>query len=269
MLARERFDIILKALIEKNTIKVSDVMKLCSVSHETARRDLESLQEHGYARRVHGGAVLIPHRIPDETVLLPARSRESNYRAEHLALAQAAAKVIQPGDSVYIDHGTTMTHLAQCMHNMQDLIVLTPSLHAIHALSESKNKTISLGGELLSNESLFVGTLTQTAFTKFYVDKAFISCAGLQIEKGYLTDYETHGLSRQLIREHATKLYLVVTSEKIGVNAFFDVFPLDGIDTIVVDQNIRQEDIELLQGKGIELIIVPFEQIAPKNEDLK
>ena len=58
MLAQERYDLIARVLTEKNSIKVSEVMKLCNISHETARRDLEALQEQGLAKRVHGGAVI-------------------------------------------------------------------------------------------------------------------------------------------------------------------------------------------------------------------
>ena len=103
MLAQERCDLIARVLLEKGTIKVSEVMQLCKVSHETARRDLETLQENGLAKRVHGGAVLIPQDDIPSPIHGATPKFRRQFHAGNLAVAQAAAKLqLQPGQGLQL-----------------------------------------------------------------------------------------------------------------------------------------------------------------------
>jgi len=241
----------------KNTVKVSEIMELCGVSHETARRDLEVLQENGFARRVHGGAVLIPQNLSDNGHF-NARTDRKKLHAENLAVAATAAKLINSGDTVFLDAGTTMGHLAENLRNVADLSILTPSMYVINALEGTKSKVICLGGILSIEEQCFIGVVTHTTLSQFYVDKAFLSCAGLRLQNDVLTDYDTDGISRKLIRERATEMILVMNSDKLHNQAFVEVFSLSGIDTLVVDAHISPEDANTIRDKGINLIIAPL-----------
>ena len=95
-------------------------------------------------------------------------------------------------------------------------------------------------------------------FSELNVDIAFISCAGLDLQQGYITDYDDLGLSRFLIRNHAEKLVLVINSEKLHSRAFSNVFPLAQVDAIVIDERLSLEDEETLRGLGPEIIIAPM-----------
>ena len=269
LLAQERYDTILRILIEKNTIKVSEIMEVCGVSHETARRDLEVLQENGFAKRVHGGAVLIPQNLPDNGMRFNARSIRKKLHTENLAVAATAAKLINSGDTVFLDAGTTMGYLAENLQNATDLSILTPSIYVINALGGMKNKVICLGGVLSSEEQCFIGIITHTTLSSFYIDKAFISCAGLRLENDALTDYDIDGISRKLIRERAAEMILVMNSDKLHNRAFVEVFSLSGIDTLVVDAHICSEDADAIRQKGINLIIAPLISDQDNSEGIE
>ena len=265
LLAQERYNAILRALIENNTIKVSQVMALCGVSHETARRDLEVLQENGVAKRVHGGAMLLPQSVSGNGVSFQIKDLPHKSQAENVVVARAAAQMIRPGDTIFLDNGRTMQHLAEAIRDVSDLTVLTPSLAVINTLNGSSTKVVSLGGELLQEEDCFIGALTQRALSSYNVDKAFLSCAALHLRNGYLMDYDTYGLPRQLIRDHSDEMILVTNSEKLHSKAFVNVFPLSQIDTLVIDSDVSEDDIEWIRNKGLNLIIAPMEPSADDN----
>lgn len=258
MLAQERYDLIARVLLEKSTIKVSEVMQLCNVSHETARRDLETLQENGLAKRVHGGAVLIPQDDNTSPIHGATPKFRRQFHAGNLAAAQAAAKLVRSGSTILLDGGRTMAHLAHYVRDIHDLSVVTPSLLVINELSDTEVNLYSLGGSLSHEEYTYYGKITSSNLSLFNVDIAFISCAGLDTQQGYITDYDDLGLSRSLIHSHAEKLVLVISSEKLHTRAFSNVYPISQVDTIVVDERLSSEDEEFLRSLGSELIIAPM-----------
>ena len=259
MLAQERYDLISRVLLEKSTIKVSEVMQLCKVSHETARRDLETLQENGLAKRVHGGAVLIPQEESSSTPIHYATPKfQKQFHAGNLAAAKTASHMVRSGSTILLDAGRTMAHLAHYVRDTSDLSVVTPSLLVINELSDTEVNLYSLGGSLYHEEYTYYGKITHSNLELFNVDIAFISCAGLDLQQGYITDYDDLGLSRFLIRNHAEKLVLVINSEKLHSRAFSNVFPLAQVDAIVIDERLSPEDEETLRGLGPEIIIAPM-----------
>ena len=254
MLAQERYDLISRVLTEKNTIKVSEVMHLCNVSHETARRDLEALQEHGLAKRVHGGAVLNPQVSVSDPSFDPSKYPHQFYSG-NLSVAKAAASLVRAGDTILLDAGRTISHLAHYIRDIPDLFVVTPSLLAINELRDSGVHLHGLAGELSHDEYCFTGKMTQTTFSSYNVDVAFIGCAGLDLKQGFLTDYDDQGLSRTLIREHSDRLVLLVNSDKLHIRAFSNLCHITLMDTVIVDDRITPEDEELLRSTGVEVII--------------
>ncbi|MBE6918807.1 MAG: DeoR/GlpR transcriptional regulator [Ruminococcaceae bacterium] len=257
MLAQERYDLIARVLAEKNSIKVSEVMQLCDISHETARRDLEALQEQGLARRVHGGAVLVPQSGTASTASDSGRYSACTHSG-NVAVAKAALSLVHAGDTILLDAGRTVSHLAHYIRDLPDLFVVTPNLLVINELRDGRVHLHGLAGELHHEEYAFTGKMTQTTFSAFNVDTAFISCAGLDLTQGYLTDYDDCGISRSLIREHSSRMVLLLNSDKLRIRAFSNLCPISILDTIIVDDRISPEHEEMLRSTGVEVIIAPM-----------
>lgn len=256
MLAQERYDLITRVLTEKKSIKVSEVMKLCNTSHETARRDLEALQEQGIAKRVHGGAVVA---IPPSSSSGADTSRYSQHSySSNMSVAKAALDLVHPGDTILLDAGRTVSHLAHFIRDLPDLFVVTPNLLVINELRDGRVHLHGLAGELSHDEYCFTGKMTQATFSAFNVDTSFISCAGIDLKQGYITDYDDLGISRSLIREHSDRMVLLLNSDKLHTRAFSNLCPISMLDTVIVDERISPEHEEILRSTGVEVIIAPI-----------
>src|SRR5512140_2141961 len=141
-LAPQRWDD-LRALIRENgVIRVEDLCRRLKVSPATVRRDLDQLERGGAIRRVHGGAVSVESRL-DEPVFADKTSLAAR---EKRRIAEAALKFIAPGDTVYLDGGSTVLELARLLRDRSNLTVVTNSLHAAQELSGLGPRLIVIGG---------------------------------------------------------------------------------------------------------------------------
>jgi len=110
MLEVERRRIILKEIKENGIVRVSDLSELFGVSQNTIRRDLQKLEEEGLIKRTHGGAVVDEFYGVD----LPFATREDKYREEKQRIGKKAAELIQDGETIILDAGTSCPHCQEC-----------------------------------------------------------------------------------------------------------------------------------------------------------
>ena len=121
--ASERRESIISMLHNSNFIKISDIVSTFNVSNETARRDLDYLQDQNVVRRVYGGAVM-DSPIPHTTAAIPQRSRFSNILA---TIGKEAAALVRPGEAVFIGPGSTALQVARHLRERSNLTVVTSS----------------------------------------------------------------------------------------------------------------------------------------------
>ena len=135
MLARERHEIIIETLKNTHIIKITDIVKRFDVSNETARRDLEALQNQKLVKRIYGGAVLTAPPSAEQYISRPMISQR-----EKSAIGRACAAMINDGDTILIDTGTTMLEVARNLNHF-NITVITNSLPIINELASS-NATV-------------------------------------------------------------------------------------------------------------------------------
>ncbi|MDR2267069.1 MAG: DeoR/GlpR family DNA-binding transcription regulator, partial [Christensenellaceae bacterium] len=124
MLAQERRNYIIEMLKENNIVKVNELAKKFNITIETARHDLSILQDQGYVSRIYGGAVPLTS-IARETQL---NVRENSQRNQKISIGKAAAALIKPGETIFIDNGSTCLELARCVKNIPNLTVCSASI---------------------------------------------------------------------------------------------------------------------------------------------
>ncbi len=256
MLAKERQNKILEILYEKKVVKISEIVRLFNVSNETARRDLESVQDLGIAKRVYGGAMLLEESGWKGEPLYGSNGRWSKQkgREERDAIGKKAAEFIHEGDSICLGVGTTVHEISKHLTGMKNLTVLTNSIAVLTSLADSDITLYILGGLVDVNERMMEGAITENSLKMFYVDKAFIGAAGVTFDGG-ITDYHLQEASfKSLICEHANKVYLVAHSAKFGTNAFSYSCPLNKVDVIITDPNLPKEYADQIREMGIELV---------------
>jgi DeoR/GlpR family transcriptional regulator of sugar metabolism len=251
MLAMERHTIIMEYLAQNKIIKIADIANRFGVSNETARRDLETLHDQNLVKRIYGGAILLdPPHVTSQYL-----SRITESHAAKISISRKAAQLVNPGETIILDIGTTTLELSRNMKHIKDITVLTNSLPIINELAGAGVNLFSLGGHLNSDELSMSGKLTISALQHFFVDKAFIGAGGVTLNGG-LSDYNCEeAWVRQAIIERANQTILVADSGKFGTNALAVVCPLEQIDVIVSDINLPDIFIEGIRERKIELIL--------------
>lgn len=254
MLAQERQDIILDMLRQcGGIIKMTDIVTKFGVSNETARRDLETLQDKNLVKRIYGGAVLTD-RQDDRKFLLP-RSEEIHGQADRMAIGRAAANLVHDGETIILATGTTVLQVARQLKRLHSLTILTNSLAVANEMSNTNFDIYVLGGKLDVNEKNMYGDMALNAVRSVFVDKAIVGAGGITFEFG-VSDYGIHDNNlREEITKHATQTILVAQSEKFGTNALSIGFPLSRVHTIVSDANLPREYASGIREMGIELIL--------------
>lgn len=258
MNVRERHRVILDIITEKGAATVSELCEQFQVSDMTIRRDLSMLERSGLVRRIYGGAVSARSRSFEPPFL--TRAQESQTAKE--AIGAYAATLVNEGDSIALDVGTTTLAMAQNLSRLRAITVLTASLPIVNVLVEySDIQLILAGGILRREEQSMIGAVAEQTFQRFHVDKVFIGVAGVDLDAG-LTEYNIDDarVKEHLIRSGQRRI-LLVDSGKLGRKKFASVAALSMIHEIVTDDGIDMDYQRAIQKMGIALHIVPVRDV--------
>jgi DeoR/GlpR family transcriptional regulator of sugar metabolism len=175
---------------------------------------------------------------------------------EKKAIGKKAAELIEDGDTVLLDLGTTTLEVAKNLKSKHNITILTNSIKiALELVDIPDNRVILLGGELRQNELSTSGFLTDINLKQFCVDKAIIGVGGITIENG-VTDYHMQeAQARRLMIDVAEKVIAVTDFSKFGVNAFMHVCALKRIETIVTDWKVHPKIVQQLREQDIQVLI--------------
>lgn len=252
MLVGERQRMIVDLVNERKSVRVSELSKIFSVTEETIRRDLEKLEKEKKLTRSHGGAISIQKL---SSVEIPYTEREATNVLEKRNIALEAAKHVKTGDKIILDASTTAWYMAKTLPDIP-LTVLTNSIKVAMELSQkSKITVISTGGTLLSKSLSYVGPLAESSLDVYYVDKAFISCKGLHLERGISESDEQQSRVKQKMMKIADTVFLLMDYSKFGVQSFSRMGGLDQIDKIITDARVDRQFVQQLEERGLDITI--------------
>ncbi len=248
-LAAERLEKLRKTAREKHVVRVDDLCKEFGVSAATVRRDLEELETRGELRRVHGGAVSVESRLEE-----PLFDDKTSIAAkEKHAIAAAAAKLIKPGDSIYLDGGSTVLELARLLRDFSTITIVTHSLRAAIELSSSGPRLILVGGELRRRSQTMVGSLTKHMLDHLHVDKAFMGTIGLSVEHGMTTTEPAEAYTKELVMRNAQQVLLLADSTKVGKVSFACAGSLDQVHHLISDRHLNDDFRKHIQKMKLKL----------------
>lgn len=246
MLVAERYEKIVKLVGERGSIRVSELSELCQVTEETIRRDLDRLESEGRLRRSHGGAVSIKEQQSE----IPYFEREVTNAEEKKRIAQEAVGWIQPHDRVLLDASSTAWYMASYLPDIP-LTVLTNSIKVATELSgKEKIVVISTGGQLARGSLSYVGPLAERSLDAYHVDKLFLSCKGVHLERGISESNEMQALVKKKMIDIAEQVILLADSSKFGVRAFTHVAELTEADAVITDRGLSPDTVSQLQERG-------------------
>ncbi|MFS0781256.1 DeoR/GlpR family DNA-binding transcription regulator [Bacillus sp. 1P06AnD] len=251
MLVAERQRKIVELVNQRLSIRVTELSNIFSVTEETIRRDLEKLEKENLLTRSHGGAV----SIEQEEKEISYREREITNAAEKKSIAIEAIRLIEPGDQIILDASTTAWYMAKQLPDMP-LTVLTNSINVAIELSKKEHvKVISTGGTLLAQSMSYVGPLAERSLTMYHVNKAFLSCKGVHVEKGLSDFNESQALLKKQMMEIADETILMVDSSKMGVRSFSHIAFLVDIDKVITDSEMDEALLKQIEEMDISVVV--------------
>ncbi|GFR38367.1 putative HTH-type transcriptional regulator YulB [Insulibacter thermoxylanivorax] len=236
MLAAERCEKIVQLVDERGSVRVSELSEIFKVTEETIRRDLDKLEQAGRLLRSHGGAV----SIKDHTSETPFMEREVTNVEEKKQIAKEAVRHVRPRDRIILDASTTAWYMAQMLPDIP-LTVLTNSIKvAFELANKEKIEVVSTGGILSPRSLSFVGPLAESSLEQYHVNKAFISCKGVHLDRGATESNELQARLKKRMIEIADEVYLLVDYSKFNVNEFSQAAPCEAFHTLITDAKAEQ-----------------------------
>lgn len=238
MSAQERMDQIRTLLAKQPSVTIAELSKRFGISEMTVRRDLSRLEDGDRVKRTHGGAVAAERMVFEFDYGARSRTR----RAEKQAIARAALKLIEPGQCIILDTGTTTWELACLLKDFSELTVITPSLAVASELQFAKNvQVVLLGGIFRARSPDLTGPVTEHCLNLFSVDWAFQGAEGIDLNGDiYNVDLQLGQIDRKM-RSIASRSCLLADSSKIGRTAFCRTGKLTDFKHFITDNEAPED----------------------------
>ena len=234
LFAEERHAQILNMLQQKSKLYVSDLCTHFSVSPATIRNDLRELEGRRMLKRTHGGAIPL-----EKAAFEPTTSKRVGYKERKRRIAAYAADLVEEGDTIALDAGTTPMELAKGLVQRSDITVLTNDVRIASYLENNGSMTVVLiGGILRHGLGCTVGPIATAAIAQLFVDKAFLGANAYSIEKGFSTpDLQQAEVKKELIRCAAESIVLC-DSSKFGRVSFVKFASAQEVDRLITDSDL-------------------------------
>lgn len=250
MQPEERQKRIEEYLLKTEFASLDELSEQVDASVSTVRRDLGALEEKGTVRRTHGGARVINPKSDEFTFT----TRETHQLEEKEAIGRACAALIGPGQTVILDAGTTVYHVAKHLEPKSPQII-TNSLPVANLFSgANKAEVVVTGGVIYPRLGVLVGPLAVEAFSKIRADVAVMSAGGISLDGVS----NSHGLLidiQKAMIHAARKIIFCLDHTKLGRQSISLLCPLEVIDTIVTDQAAPEEMLKEFRKHKIEVIV--------------
>jgi DeoR/GlpR family transcriptional regulator of sugar metabolism len=252
MLASQRRQKILELLTEDGIAKVSSLSKIFKISEVTIRQDLAKLEDDGLIVREHGGAFL--KSLPDQV---------QSYSFQHMEnmdkkalIGKKASELINDGEAVILDSGSTTTQIAQNLTEHKNLTVITNAINIPFIIGGQPGITMLLtSGEFKAPTLSLTGEKAADFFENVHVDKLFLATAGITLRAGLTYPSLSDLPVKRAMIEAATTVYLVADSTKLGKQSLASLGALSLVHYLITDRDISAEYKDEFSKHGIEFII--------------
>jgi len=239
-----RRNAVLRLLREQTSASISEIATRFQVSEMTIRRDIQKLSESGQVIRIPGGA-RIERAFGGERDFFERLQRMAEAKN---AIGRTAAAMVQNGESITLDSGTTTLYIARNLRQHSDVTVFTFSLAALEELAGSDTVRVELtGGTYRRSSHDLIGSAVHSSLSTISTNRVFFGAAALSFRKGVMVfDRE----APRALLDAGRQRILVIDSSKIGHEATYGFCPLEVCDTIITDAAIKPEDLDRLRKFG-------------------
>ncbi|PMQ01141.1 MAG: DeoR family transcriptional regulator [Dictyoglomus sp. NZ13-RE01] len=249
----ERLSKILEILRAEGNASTKYLANILQVSEATIRRDLYklSLEENLPVKRVHGGVIYSLEKIGLEPMF---DIKLSQRVEEKKKLAKLASSLVEDGDTVILDSGTTCYYLAKELAQMKGLKIVTVDVKIAEELARYPSiQTILVGGEVRPGYFSIGGEMATKYLSEIRAEKGFLATDGWDIEGTYNASMFEVGVKRAIIKS-SIKTYLIADHTKYGKIAFIKIADLSSFEGIIVDRELPEDVMKILKEKNIKII---------------
>ncbi len=251
LFTEERRVRILELIREHKKMTVAELCRRLEVSPATMRGDLRDLDREGLLVRTHGGAM---ERWRASFEQVSSKRSNKNLQAKQ-AIAAEADRLVDDGDTILLDTGTTTLELARRLLARRALTVVTNDLEIARTLEEAPGiQLVLLGGMIRKGFHCTVGPAGLRMADDLRVDKAFMATNSLSLEAGAATPDLQHAETKKAMIAIARRVVLLCDSSKIGKQSFVRFADLGQIDTFITER-LGDEDRLALEERGIEVVL--------------
>lgn len=229
---------LLNLLNSTGRITTTEAVEMFGISEATARRMFTKLERSGKIVRNYGGA-----QLAVSTPNYSYEVREREFRQEKLRIGRLAASLVENGDTIYLDCGTTVIQMALALAEriangeLTHLNVITNSIVNVQALPTMEDcHVILVGGEYNNQRRDFSGPLTERYVAPFHFSKCFLGCEGVNERMGFSSNqFDISSLNTSVL-ERTDIVYVLMDSSKYNHAGLLSYAPLDRVDIIVSDR---------------------------------
>lgn len=233
MIATERMNLIMERLREKNTVTIKEIAAEFNISEATVRRDFEKLDEQGLVTRVRAGATYAPPTL-DNVAPLVTSEKMYEHMEDKERLAKAAAELVQDGECVFLDGGTTVAPIIDHLQHKRIKIV-THNLIVTKRLNSMDADIFLVGGHYTHFHESTVGAYAEQIVAKFHFDHAFFGCSSIDLNRliAFNDDIDTVPI-KEIAMKSSSKNYLLADGSKLGKTSFCRFSSLEAFDGVLV-----------------------------------
>lgn len=243
---------ILEWIKEEGSARVRDLAEAFDVSEPTIRQDLERLELDGFITREHGGAFL---RSMPQQVREMALQHQVNMEAKR-RIGRLAATLVEDGQTIILDSGSTTTEVALHLAERQNLVVVTNALNIALTLGALPSCSVHLtGGQFKAPTLSLSGERSASFLEGLHAEIGFLATGAVSLDAGltYPSLADLH-IKRAMVAASA-RVCLLADSSKIGARAFSALGPVDLIHTLITDAGLRDEDRQAFERRGVCVLI--------------
>ncbi len=253
MIPAERRARIVDLVRERRAVRVSSLSEDLGVSGMTIRRDLERLELEGVLVRTHGGAVLKRHTT-EETLY---DEREAASAEEKRRIAQAAAALIEPGETVFLSSGTTAAQVLRHIDPSLEARIVTHNVGAVQEARGLRVEVVLVGGLYRPRSNAVSGPIAVEHIGRFHAGKFIIGVDGFDLEEGVTTPtMGMAGVERAMLQQTRGEVVALADHTKIGVVADVVICGLDMVDTVLLDDAVEQAVRGEIDKLGLRVVVV-------------
>ena len=251
MIAAQRRARIVELANRRGIVSVTELARLLDASQMSIRRDLTLLDAQALLRRTHGGAVALA-APPD----VPLRRRERLELQAKAAIGRVAATLVQAGDTILLDAGTTVLTMAHRLRAIRNLTVVTNSVQVLAELWNRPGiRVVTLGGVVRPGSGSLTGPLAEKALQEIRVDRAFLGTTGVTPRwEVSNSDLDLATLQRRILLT-ARESYLLADHTKFGRTGLSAVSPLREFTAVITDAHLSANLLTQLRKHAAKVII--------------